>query len=48
MLCEWQRLGSQWKVGGRGRLFKSMNPFTRVLYTVRHTYEKKLLVIVMY
>lgn len=48
MLCEWQRLGSQWKVGGRGRLFKSMNPFTRVLYTVRHTYEKKLLVIMMY
>ena len=36
------------RVGGWGRLFKSMNPFTRVLYTVRQTYEKKLLVIMMY
>ena len=49
MLYEWQRLGSQWKVVGAGEhLFKSMNPFTRVLYTVHQTYEKNLLVMMMY
>ena len=49
MLYKWQRLGSQWKVVGAGEhLFKSMNPFTRVLYTVRQTYEKNLLVMMMY
>ena len=51
MLCEWQRLGRQWKVVVIvvvGRLFKSMNPFTQVLCTVHQTYEKKLLVMMMY